>query len=105
MTMAVSKNWITSEMKSNKHLSEFWQWFVAHAQDISSESQPELLKTLDEKLCKIDSRLSWEIGPGRHEPWFLAISPNLDRDLVNNARAVVAAAPEIPGWEFYTPRQ
>jgi len=105
MPTAASRNWITREMKSNRHLSNFWNWFAANAEAISSEVHPELLETLDNKLGQVDLRLSWEIGPGRHEPWFLAISPNLDKALVNDAREAVAQAPEIPGWEFYATRQ
>ena len=63
------------------------------------------METLDEKLRAVDPKLSWEIGPGRHEPWLLSISPNLDRELVEESREVVNAAPEIPGWEIYAMRQ
>jgi len=92
-------------MRSKKHLNEFWCWFSDKAQDIASEAHPELLDVLDTKLREVDPRLSWEIGPGRHEPWFLAISPNLDKDLADEARKVVAEAPEIQGWELYAMRQ
>jgi hypothetical protein len=105
MRTAALQNWITSEMKSKKHLNEFWNWFAANAEAISSETHPELLEILDEKLTQVDPRLSWEIGPGRHEPWLLAISPNLDKALVNDAREMVAEAPEIRGWEIYAARQ
>jgi hypothetical protein len=92
-------------MKSKKILNEFWIWFADNAKSISSMAHPELLETLDEKLRQIDPRLSWEIGPGRHEPWLLAISPNLDKSILNEARKVIAEAPEIPGWELYATRQ
>ena len=92
-------------MKSNRHLNEFWEWFSENAKDIAAEARPETLGVLDEKLHGVDPRLSWEIGPGRHEPWLLSISPNLDRELIEESRAVVSAAPEVPGWEFYAMRQ
>lgn len=92
-------------MRSSQHLNEFWSWFAANAESISSNAHPDLLEKLDEKLRQVDQRLSWEIGPGRHEPWLLAISPNLNKGLVDEARKVVSAAPEIPGWEFYATRQ
>lgn len=91
-------------MKS-KSLNEFWDWFAANAAAISSEERPELLNQLDGKLRELDPQLSWEIGPGRVEPWLFSISPNLDKELVSIAKSVVNAAPEIPDWEIYAARQ
>jgi hypothetical protein len=98
-------NWTIREMRSNRRLNEFWNWFAANAESISSNARPDLLEKLNEKLRQVDQRLSWEIGPGRHEPWLLAISPNLDKSLVDDARKVITEAPEIPGWELYATRQ
>lgn len=95
----------SKRMKSNQLLGEFWKWFADNASAIASEKQPQLLDLLDHKLHQVNPRLSWEIGPGRLEPWLLAISPNLDREVAEDAKEVVAVAPEVPGWEFYATRQ
>jgi hypothetical protein len=49
--------------------------------------------------------LSWEIGPGSHEPCQFVISPNLDRRLLQKTREIVSRAPVLEGWEFYSARR
>jgi hypothetical protein len=39
------------------------------------------------------------------EPLQLVISPNLDLDLLQEARKIISAAPVLGGWEFYSTRR
>jgi hypothetical protein len=85
---------------------EFWDWFASRADDIrDSGENTEVLSMLDMRIRGIDERLSWEIGPGRHEPMLLAISPNLDPDMLPVTKMFVELAPTLDGWEFYSCRQ
>jgi len=86
--------------------SEFWSWFLKTADSIASNPQdPAVLSELDGRLRRLDSRLSWEIGPGLSKRWQLVISPNLKRSLRKIAKTVVSAAPVLPDWEFHSARQ
>src|SRR5437660_747429 len=93
-------------MSENAKIEAFWNWFRGIAgllaADIESSS---LLKELDARVDELDSMLSWEIGPGSHEPYQFVISPNLDRHLLQKTREIVSRAPVIEGWEFYSARQ
>src|SRR5258708_49788 len=87
-------------------IGEFWHWFrdVAGMLAANVES-PALVKELDDRVRQFDPELSWEIGPGISKSWQLVISPNLNRDLRDKARAIVSGAPVLAGWEFYSARQ
>src|SRR5690348_3945524 len=87
-------------------VSEFWKWFKNIASSLVADVQNgPLLQELDSKLAHLNSKLSWEIGPGSSEPWQLVISPNLDPDLRQTATDIIAHAPVIEGWEFYSARR
>ena len=90
----------------HKDIISFWAWFGAVADKFASNVEDNsLLTALDKKIRELDPRLSWEIGPGRTREWQLVISPNLDRDLRELADAVVAEAPGLPRWQFYSSRR
>ena len=98
-------------MKSEKvnnqvDISEFWRWFrnIAEALAVNVENSM-LLRELDGRVSNLNPKLSWEIGPGLYKPWQLVISPNLDRDLRETARLIIAQAPALSTWEFYAARQ
>jgi hypothetical protein len=86
-------------------IAEFWSWFhsVAGALAANVES-PALVKEIDNRVRDLDPKLSWEIGPGLSKPWQLVISPNLNRDLREKARAIVSRAPALFAWEFHAAR-
>jgi hypothetical protein len=95
-----------NQRKNLEQIKEFWNWFreVAEALAVNAENAA-LVRELDRKVRNLNPRLSWEIGPGLSKPWQLAISPNLDRNLREEARAIVARAPLLPAWEFHAARQ
>lgn len=85
---------------------EFWTWFSKIASSLSADIQnPSLLEELDSRLAHLNSKLSWEIGPGSSEPWQLIISPNLDTGLRQTAMDIISHAPVLEGWEFYPARR
>ncbi len=93
-------------MTPNRDLNKFWDWFVDNSLHLSSERiTPETIASLDAKMLDINPDLSWEIGPGKSKPSLFVISPNLNKNLVEAAKTVICAAPDLPGWEFYATRQ
>lgn len=87
-------------------ISDFWDWFCSYAEAISAdvENQDRLIE-LDRRVLGLAPGLSWEIGPGKLKPWQLVISPNLDHKLRETSRSIVAQAPNLDNWEFYSARQ
>lgn len=93
-------------MIDGPQIKQFWKWFRGAASPLAADVQnSSLLSELDARVRGLDPELSWEIGPGSHEPWQLVISPNLDRDLRPCAQKIVSHAPTIRGWEFHSARR
>jgi len=93
-------------MIENTKLDAFWNWFRGVAASLAADIENRsLLEEIDARVSQLDSKLSWEVGPGSHEPWQLVISPNLDRDLRQKTREIISHAPVIEGWEFYSARR
>jgi hypothetical protein len=99
-------------MRSGKKTTEidqidgFWKWFSSAARLMSGNVENRTFADeLDRRMREFDPKLSWEIGPGATRLWQLVISPNLDRELREKARVIVARAPEAIGWKFHSARQ
>ena len=93
-------------MSEEAKIHGFWAWFSGIAAPLASDIEnPSLLERLDKWILELDSRLSWEIGPGSSEPLRLVISPNVDLNMLPTARKIVSAAPVLDGWEFYSARR
>lgn len=93
-------------MTENGKIKEFWVWFHAIGVSLEADIQNQsLLEELDRRMRQLDASLSWEVGPGAHEPSQLVISPNLDPDLRQKAQEIISQAPVISGWEFYSARR
>jgi hypothetical protein len=93
-------------MISEKNIEDFWTWFQANAASLAKDIENHaLLEELDERLHRLDSRLSWQVGPGAIESWQLVVSPNLDPDLRPKAYEIISHAPVIGGWEFQSARR
>ncbi len=89
----------------NSRISRFWEWFQTAIASGEKAEDLQFLKQIDDQVRNLNPSLSWEVGPGFSEPWRFVISPNLDRELRDTARAVIAHAPVLAGWEFYSSRQ
>ena len=93
-------------MIDKRKVDEFWLWFSSIAVSLAANIEGRsLLKQLDARLRGLDSDLSWEVGPGSHEPWQLVISPNLNRELRRKAQEIISHAPVVGGWEFHSARR
>jgi len=89
-----------------KRVNEFWHWFESFSDSLAeSVTSSELISQVDERVRALNPKLSWEIGPGKKNPWQLVISPDMDRNLRQEAQEIVALAPALPKWEFYSARQ
>ena len=85
---------------------KFWDWFSQNSEEISrSYSDDKLIANIDEKVLLAWPDLAWELGPELSGGLYFALSPNLNRDLMDKARHAIHGAPEIPGWRFYATRQ
>lgn len=93
-------------MPSKNKINEFWAWFRDSAETLTSDVRnPALLSELDRRVSGLAPALSWEIGPGQSKPWQFVLSPDLDRGLRDLAHSIVASAPDLNDWEFYSARQ
>lgn len=91
--------------KNSLNADSFWKWFSKISNSLAANVEnEELLNELDERVRQLSPGLSWEIGPGRKKDWCLAISPNLNSELLPETDAVVAQAPELPDWEVTSTR-
>lgn len=85
---------------------EFWHWFAAKASSIASNpANGDLINELDQQVSLTWPQLTWEIGPDPSGDWYFALSPNLSRDLVKQAKDAIQAAPKVLGWKFFAARQ
>jgi hypothetical protein len=88
--------------------SDFWTWFSNFSEEIREQlatSDIDLrartgIAELDRRIRQLSPDFRWEIGPFLDGMSFLAISPNGSRDNLLRTRAIVEAAPAIPGWRF-----
>jgi hypothetical protein len=93
----------------------FWQWFTANhhrlpnpqAEGMSYEelARSSVLAELGNQLHRVDSGLTFEMGPVTEEGRSLCISAEGIRQHFPAVQAVVAAAPAIPGWKIVAFRQ
>jgi hypothetical protein len=95
-----------SEKKSDAISAEaFWRWFTTIADRIAASPEDRsLINNLDEHVSLAWPQLSWEIGPDPSGDWYLALSPNLNREFLAIAEDAIRFAPPIHGWKFYPAR-
>lgn len=83
---------------------DFWNWFAENSNHLHSDTYDKaLLDKLDEIITLWG--LTWEIGPGLTKENSLTISPNGDKDLLEQASKIISIAPEFEHWEFYASKQ
>jgi hypothetical protein len=90
------------------NVTSFWAWFEKHREELAAvEMEPELLEELDTRVRRMGT-FDWEVGPGRKQACFFALSPAGEIEALAQTRRVIEQAPKLPGWEFYPakpPRQ
>lgn len=100
---------------SEERCRRFWEWFSANhhrlpnpqAEEMSYEelARSSVLAELGNQLHRVDSGLTFEMGPVTGEGRSLCISAEGIRQHFPAVQAVVAAAPAIPGWKIVAFRQ
>ena len=92
-------------------IMNLWCWFFANELRIRKsidnnlrEEQELIVQNLDNLILDM-GRFSWDIGPGVDKAWSLTISPNGDKKLLEQTKAIIALAPELENWEFYHAKQ
>ena len=88
-------------------IQAFWQWFLEMEDNIREYFEEEEMVDKSALIESINNRVldfglfAWEIGPGINRAFYLSISPNGDRERLRISRQIMAAAPDLPDWEFY----
>lgn len=94
-----------SRVPSDERVRSFWAWFEQVAPTLASQlDEQEAIAELDRRVSDLGD-FAWEVGPGFSARHMLAISPDGEVDLLEVTRAIVAMAPNMSGWEFYSSRQ
>lgn len=91
-------------MRDDQRFTMFWDWFRANETAIHAaydQGEVERLDTLiSERVDALASGIGWEIGPYFLPDHSFVLSPG-KRERIEICRAIVAAAPDIPGWRFF----
>lgn len=78
----------------------FWAEFTRLAPRLRPPGPaPDAIAEISELVDRLGD-LDWEIGPDDGDDLYFAISPRGRRDVAPAARAVIAAAPPLPGWRW-----
>jgi len=93
---------------AQSEVSSFWAWFEKHRDELAAdEMDSKLVEELDTRVRRMGN-FDWEVGPGRKEPCFFALSPAGEVETLSETRRVIDQAPKLPGWELHPakpPRQ
>jgi hypothetical protein len=92
-------------MNNHAVVAEFWDWFCSIAEVLSVDiDNSKLIEELDDRVHQLGAEFSWELGPGLSKAWQFVISPNLNRELLDETRWIVSLALDLRDWEFYPAR-
>ncbi len=79
---------------------EFWDWFKRISSHLSKNiKDSEVLKELDKRILSLGP-FDWEIGPYNNGRFFLAISPNLDKEMLHKTKEIISYANDSLIWAF-----
>jgi len=85
-------------------ITDFWEWFAKNSHKLQSDNYDiDFLKELDETISNWN--LGWEIGAGLNKPNSLTISPNGNKELLEQTNKIINSAPGLDDWEFYSWKQ
>ncbi|MCA8911067.1 MAG: hypothetical protein KDB82_05150 [Planctomycetes bacterium] len=90
-------------------IERWWQAFAERADEIRDsfhdDSEFDIPGFMRASIEQIDQRLGWEFGPALNgDGDRLVITPEHNLALRPLADAIIARAPELPGWEFFHAR-
>jgi len=82
-------------------VGKFWNWFEENCQKFGDKFEnTALLGELDLWINKLGN-FTWEVGPGKICNNALVISPNGDRELLQDTKKIINSASSCIDWEFY----
>lgn len=92
-------------MSDDQRFTTFWDWFRVNEAAIRAAYDQGEVQRLDTLISeKVDalaaSGIGWEIGPYFLPDHSFVLSPG-KRERIEICRAIVAAAPKLPGWRFF----
>jgi len=91
-----------------QRVAEWWQAFAARTEDLaalfSRKKNWDLPAWMNKHLNAISKELMWEFGPGLLGGHRLVITPETSRHLRPLVSEILASAPRIANWEFYSYR-
>ena len=90
-------------------VDRFWQRFTQAAPQLiatfSRDAEFDIPEFMEQHLSTVDSRLMWEFGPPlRDGEQRLVITVESERQVRPLLDALLARAPQLPGWEYYAYR-
>lgn len=94
--------------KKRRKFGDFWQWLGANTTRIQAgvrEGGSGVMDEISEPFKESYPDLTWEVTLSETGPWVFCISADGTRELFEQVRAAVAAAPHIPGWKIVAFRQ
>ena len=90
-------NYVENELK----IRDFWSWFLKNENQFKEVKDAKAaIEALNNQILSF-GLFSWEIGEGNEKPYYLAISPNNDKNRLRLSKMIVDLAPDLPDWEFY----
>lgn len=88
----------------------FWQWFVKNEKLIKDCIENEhsthkelVVDQMNEHILGL-GMLTWDLGLNEDNNWFLMLSPNGDKEMLNVSQRIISDAPEHMDWLFYASR-
>lgn len=107
--VALGKSYTVS-MANNEEstpIKLFWDWFVANEEKIKEILDDDIHPQRDALVREMDNHIlgfglfTWEMGPIEHSrSFYLTISPNSDKDLLEISKSIIALAPDFRDWTF-----
>jgi hypothetical protein len=87
-------------------INSFWKWFVDNEKRIRDLLDDNAVGDRDPFIQDMDNQIlefgmfTWEIGEGIAKPFFLTVSPNGNKELMDQGKLIMKSAPDLPDWEF-----
>lgn len=92
---------------NNDNILRFWQWFVKNENIIKECIENEdsgqrefVVEQMNEHILSL-GMLTWDVGLDDDGRWFLKLSPNGNKEMLQISQKIMDAAPEHMGWLFY----
>lgn len=83
-----------------KNVTSFWHWFESISNELYTDSSnTKILQQLDNRVTAMGP-FDWELGPVDDRLLYLAISPNLNAELLKATTKIISLAPSCEGWWF-----